>query len=93
VGELDGGVQVVCEVNPVKKIPLRESCRTNAIINVATVEFRSGTKILLPHFIFQMSHEEASIAGTHLRPHRYTTDLMKDLPVEIKCVQGQNKFS
>ena len=46
------------------------------VVNVAKVEFRFGTVVLIEKLVFNVAYETIGVAGSHFGTHGHTTDLI-----------------
>ena len=47
----------------------------NTIVNVATVELRFRTVVLIKKFVLNVAYEKIGVAGSHFGTHGHTIDL------------------
>ena len=47
----------------------------DTIVNVATVELRSRTVVLVNKIVFNVAYEKIGVAGSHFGTHGHTIDL------------------
>ena len=52
---------------------------TDAVVNVATVEFRFGAVVLIEKLVFNVAYEKISVAGSHFGTHGQAIDLVKTI--------------
>ncbi len=92
VSEFDCWVEVLDCCDEITKMADGHGGGTKSIIDVAFVEFRDGTLVLLQEIVFKVSHEQTSIAWTHFCSHGDTTDLFECVTEEGKGVVHENEF-
>ena len=66
---IDGGLKL-------NELLSGRGCSADAVVNVATVEFRFGTVVVTKKkLVFNKTYEKISVAGSHLSTHGYNISL------------------
>ena len=47
----------------------------DTVVNVATVEFRFGSVVLIEKLVFNVAYEKIGVAGSHFGTHGHVIDL------------------
>ena len=58
----------------------------NAVVNVATIEFRCRAIVVIEKFVLDVAYEKIGVAGSHFCTHGYTIDLFIITASEWKTV-------
>ena len=54
---------------------LFDGSSADAVLNLATVEFRFGAVVMIKKLVFNLAYEMIAVAGSYFGTHGYTSDL------------------
>ena len=62
----------------------------DTVVNVATVEFRFGSVVLIEKLVFNVAYKKIGVAGSHFSTHGHAIDLFVIMVPEWKTVECQH---